>query len=88
MVSYVYCLNLLSITMIKTMAKSSLGRKRFICPTYSGCLHGEGYSGQESKQVRNLEAKTKAEAVKKYFLMACSSWFAHPVFLYNTGPHT
>jgi hypothetical protein len=40
----------------------------------------------EARQGRNLEAGVDAEAIEKGCLLACSSWLAQSLFLYNSGP--
>jgi hypothetical protein len=44
-------------------------------------VHHQRKSGQELKQVRNLEAGADAEAMKSCCLLSCSSWLVQPAFL-------
>jgi len=38
--------------------------------------------GQELKQGRNPKARTGAEAMEECYLLACSTWLAHPALSY------
>jgi hypothetical protein len=63
------------------MTKDNLGGKGLFGLHFQITVHHLRKSGQELKQGRNLKIGAEAEAIDKYYLLVCSSWLAHPVFL-------
>jgi hypothetical protein len=68
-----------TIAMIKHHNQSNLGRKEFIgfiLPHHSS----SSKSRQELKEGRNLEVVADTETMEEWCFLACSSWFAQPIF--------
>jgi hypothetical protein len=61
--------------------KASWGGKGLFGLHFYIIVHHRRKSGQELKQVRNLEPGSDAETIKEYSVLTFSSWLIQPAFL-------
>lgn len=71
---------LVSVTVIKTVIKSSLGGKELFGLQFPITVRNWGKPQQEP------ETGTETEAMEEHYLFACPPGLAQFAFLYNTGP--
>ena len=80
-----FCLRLILLWW-NTITKETWWGKGLFCLQFDITVY-QWLSEWEHKQVRNLEARSHAEATEEYCLLACFLWLAQPAFFNRTQDH-